>query len=271
MRRSGDISFPRRRRNAGHRGSAAGWSRGCGDNPAKPQPGAGVLDRALPGSAAAVPPRSGRVSFPKAAGSARCGNPTGKRGTLPPLPSFLLTASPRRPSGTPRTVPRGADPSFPRGAGGRRLEINGKRSREKPRTAGIGRLRMGLFLSLLSPNKGTGTASVAVKPHFHRRRIIPEGLALGWSGPCVQSPQGFREVTRALSLSPARGTGPGCPGQPASRGDTDFFPLKCWPRRSTAHPPSLSVIPWPEGRLWRRCMRSLAVKICMRIPIWLAL
>lgn len=55
------------------------------------------------------------------------------------------------------------------------------------------------------------------------------------------------EVTLALSLSPARGTGPGCPGQPAPSGDTDFFPLKCWPRRSTTHPPFAICYPMARG------------------------
>lgn len=84
---------------------------------------------------------------------------------------------PRRgdPRGHQEPVPGRADPFFPRG---RRLEINGKRSLEKPPTAGTGWLRMGL-LSLVSLDKGTGTASVAVKLHLHRRRNFYEGLALG--------------------------------------------------------------------------------------------
>lgn len=171
----GHFFFPGAESGAGMRdtaGARPAGAEGAGTTPQSPQPGAGVLGRALPGSGAAVPPRSTRVSFRKGAGSARCRNPTGKRGMLS-APSFLLTASPRRPSGTPRTCP-GSPHRRPRSPPGNKWRAQPG----KPPTAGTGWLRMGRFSPLLSPNKGTGTASVAVKPHLHRRRNFPEGLAL---------------------------------------------------------------------------------------------
>lgn len=175
MRRSGDISFspaepecgtqPERgrleQRVRGQPRKAPSQGQGCR---AEPSPGLGLRYH--------LAPAAFRFERERAALSAGIQPGNGGCCALPPF-----CRRPRRgdPRGHQEPVPGRADPFFPRGCC---LEINGKRSLEKPLTVGTGWIRMGLLLSLLSPDKGTGTASVTVKPQLHRRRNFPEGLAL---------------------------------------------------------------------------------------------
>lgn len=215
MRRSGDISFspalkaepecgaqPERgrleHRVRGRARKAPSQGRGCG---AEPSPG--------PGLRCHLGPPAFRFERERAALGA--GIPPANRGCCP-LPPFCRWPRRGDPQGHRGPVPGRADPFHPRG---RRLEINGKHSREKPPTAGTGWLRMGRFLPLLSPNTGTGTASVAVKPRLHRRRNFPESLALDWRSPCVRSPS--RLPGRSPSPCPCPLQGEWVPGAPGSQ------------------------------------------------------
>lgn len=126
----------------------------------------------------------------------------------------------------------------------------------------------------------TVAANLGVKAHLPRKTDFSERFS--WSASfCLQEGARCRPIpgrdphpgeVPSPSTCPCHG-GRG-PGVPAASPNEDFSPFSRPPFLSSPppppHPPNRAVIPWPEGRLWRRCMRSQAVKICMLLPVWSA-